>query len=87
MSQTSEDRFSHDRAHMIMCRHNGCRNSPYHTSNSCDVPLQAPALELAVSAAFKIFKILNFRNSNVQTCRMPSKINNFMFDEWLIVLR
>ena len=35
---------------------------------------------------FKITKILNFRNSNFKTCRMPTKMINFKF-EWLIVLR
>ena len=29
---------------------------------------------------------LSLRNSNFQTCRMPTNINNFMF-KWLIVLR
>ena len=33
---------------------------------------------------FKISKILNFRNLNFKTCRMPIKMNNFKF-KWLIV--
>ena len=35
---------------------------------------------------FKISKILNFRNSNFQTCRMPIKMNTFKF-KWLIEFR
>ena len=34
---------------------------------------------------FKISKILNFRNSNFETGRIPTNMNNFMF-KWLIVL-
>ena len=34
----------------------------------------------------KFPKILNFRNSNFKTCRMPTKMNNFIF-KCLIVFR
>ena len=43
---------------------------------------------LAVGSRVKIqiSKILNFRNSNFYTCRMPTKINNFLF-KWLKMFR
>ena len=44
--------------------------------------LYEPPLQHYHGWKFKISKILNFRNSNFKTCRMPTKMNDFKF-KWL----
>ena len=59
------------------------KRSAYDKKKYAKLPRRQWVKYTLISAWVKdqIFKIVNLRNSNFLTCRMPTKINNFMF-QW-----